>query len=96
MKKRYLITYDLNTAGQDYENVIAAIKSASDGVWCSYWKSSFLIRSDYETAQEISDKISPYLDENDKLIIMEVNKNYQGWHSRDEWTCIENAIFSER
>lgn len=31
MKKRYFITYDLNKAGQDYENVIQAIKSASDG-----------------------------------------------------------------
>lgn len=41
MKKRYLITYDLNKKGQDYENVIQAIKDASDGTWCTCWKSSF-------------------------------------------------------
>ena len=50
MKKRYFITYDLNKAGQDYENVIQAIKSARDGAWCTYWKSSYLIRYNYQSA----------------------------------------------
>ena len=62
MKKRYLITYDLNKKGQDYENVIQAIKDASDGTWCTYWKSSFLIRSNYLTADQVFTKIKPYVD----------------------------------
>jgi hypothetical protein len=39
----YSITYDLNSTGQKYNEVIEAIKDASTGAWCSYWKSSYLI-----------------------------------------------------
>lgn len=74
----YMITYDLNKQGQDYENVIQAIKDASTGVWCSYWKSSFLIKSNLKTADEVSNKITPYLDSNDKLLVIEVKEHYQG------------------
>ena len=94
-KKRYLITYDLNREGQDYENVITAIKNASDGTWCSYWKSSFLIRSDLQTADDVSKKITPYLDSNDTLIVMEVTKNYQGWLNKKSWDYINNHIFAD-
>ena len=95
MKYRYLITYDLNSEGQDYQNVIDAIKQASDGVWCSYWKSSFLIRSNYATAQQVTDCITPHLDTNDRLIVMEVKQNYQGWLSKDQWNYINQQIFSD-
>ena len=37
----YMITYDLNSKGQNYEDVIQSIKDASTGAWCSYWKSSY-------------------------------------------------------
>lgn len=95
MKFRYLITYDLNSKGQDYENVINAIKQASDGNWCTYWKSSFLIRSNYATANQVADCITPHLDKNDRLIVMEVNSNYQGWLSKENWEYIRNHIFSD-
>lgn len=92
-KKRYLITYDLNSQGQDYENVIAAIKKASDGNWCSYWKSSFLIRSNYQTADEVMAIIMPYIDKNDRIIAIEVVNNYQGWLTKEQWNYIHNNIF---
>ena len=40
----YFITYDLNNPGQNYDDVINAIKEASTA-WCSYWKSSYLIKA---------------------------------------------------
>ena len=81
----YMITYDLNKSGQDYEGVIKAIKDSSIS-WCSYWKSSYLIKSNL-TANQISDKIKSYLDSNDTLIIVEAkNSNYQGWLSEKRGT----------
>ena len=88
----YLITYDLNKTGQDYDKVIQAIKDSSTGVWCSFWKSSYLIRSNL-TANAIVDNIKPYLDTNDKLIVMEVTKKYQGWLTESEWKYIRENIF---
>ena len=89
----YLITYDLNSTGQKYDDVINAIKNASS-YWCTYWKSSFLIKSNL-TANQISDKITPHLDSNDRLMIVETKTtNYQGWLSQEQWDFIKKNIFN--
>lgn len=88
----YMITYDLNSEGQNYDKVIEAIKEASTGAWCSYWKSSYLIKSNL-TVQQVSDKITPYVDSNDSLIVIEVKKNYQGWLTEKQWKYIRENIF---
>lgn len=90
----YMITYDLNKEGQKYEDVIQAIKDASTGVWCSYWKSSYLIKSNYTSADDVCKVIEPYLDSNDRLIVIEVKNNKQGWLTKDEWKYINESIFS--
>ncbi|AXH51921.1 hypothetical protein LI034_03280 [Clostridium perfringens] len=89
----YMITYDLNSKGQKYDEVIKAIKDSSTGAWCTYWKSSYLIKS-YLTPNQISDKIKPHLDGNDRLIIIEVKDNYQGWLSKKQWQYIRENIFN--
>ena len=87
-----MITYDLNSKGQNYEDVIQSIKDASTGAWCSYWKSSYLIKSNL-TVQQVSDKITPHLDSNDRLIVIETKANYQGWLSEKQWKYIRENIF---
>lgn len=89
----YMITYDLNSTGQKYDEVINAIKESSTGAWCSYWKSSYLIKSDL-TVQEVSDKITKYVDKNDRLIVIEVKNNYQGWLTEKQWQYIKDNIFN--
>lgn len=89
----YLITYDLNKNGQDYENVINAIKDASTGAWCTFWKSSYLIKSNLSSADDVFKKIQPYLDSNDKLLVIEVKNNKQGWLEQKDWDYINNSIF---
>ena len=88
----YMITYDLNSKGQNYEDVIQSIKDAYTGAWCSYWKSSYLIKSNL-TVQQVSDKITPHLDSNDRLIVIETKANYQGWLSEKQWKYIRENIF---
>lgn len=88
----YLITYDLNSSGQKYEDVIKSIKDSSSS-WCSYWKSSYLIKSSL-TPDQITDKIKPFLDSNDRLIVLECTGKYQGWLKEEQWTFIKENIFS--
>ena len=88
----YMITYDLKKPGQNYEKVIKAIKSASTGVWCTYWESSYLIKSQL-SVQQICDMITPHLDPNDCLFVVECKFNYQGWLSKDQWKYINENIF---
>ena len=87
----YMITYDLNSAGQRYNELISAIKGASNGRWCTYWKSSYLIKSSLSPSQ-IADRLKPYLDSNDRLIVIEVKRNYEGWLTDDEWSYINDMF----
>lgn len=89
----YMITYDLNSPGQNYEKVIEAIKGASNGVWCTYWKSSYLIKSNLKTAVDVFQKIKPHLDGNDRVLVIEVNNNKEGWLTEKEWKYINESIF---
>lgn len=88
----YLITYDLNKSGQDYENVIDQIKKASTGSWCSYWKSSYLIKSNL-TPEQIIENLKPYIDGNDRFLIIEVVNNKSGWLTEKQWNYINQNIF---
>ena len=87
----YMITYDLNSTGQRYSELISAIKEASNGCWCTFWKSSYLIQSPLSPSQ-ITDRLKPYLDSNDRLLVIEVKRNYEGWLTDDERSYI-NDIF---
>mgnify|MGYP005780881989 FL=1 len=76
----YLITYDLNSEGQKYEDVIATIQDVSNGNYCSYWKSSYLFSSNL-TDEQILDRLEPCIDTNDSLIIIKVDGEIKGWFS---------------
>lgn len=86
-----MITYDLNSPGKNYEDVIQAIKDCSTGKYCSYWKSSYMIQTK-KSVQGIFEAIKPYLDGNDRLIIIEVKRNYQGWLNQNQWDYIRNMF----
>jgi hypothetical protein len=89
----YMITYDLDSPGQKYEDVIKAIKDSSLS-WCTYWKSSYLIKSNL-TSDQICNNIKPYLDGNDRLMVTEASTtNYQGWLSDKQWKYIKENIFN--
>lgn len=87
----YMITYDLNSTGQRYNELISAIKEASNGCWCTFWKSSYLIQSPLSPSR-ITDRLKPYLDSNDRLLVIEVKRNYQGWLTDDERSYINDMF----
>ncbi|MBO6440329.1 hypothetical protein EY653_06160 [Enterococcus faecalis] len=94
MRKPYMITYDLNSPGQRYDEVITTIKEElSTGAWCCYWKSSYLIKSDL-TPNQMIDKLKPYIDKGDKFFIVEIVNNKQGWLTEKQWEYINNNIFN--
>ena len=89
--KVYMITYDLDSPGQRYDGLIEAIKESSNGVYCSYWKSSFLIQSG-KSAKEIMESLVPFLDQNDRIIVIEVVKHYHGRLDSDAWEYIHAML----
>ena len=89
----YLITYDLNNEAKNYESVIKAIKDSSDGTFCSFWRSSWLIKSDSFTANEVFQRIKPHMDPDDRCLVIQVEDNKDGWLAADEWEFINDSVF---
>lgn len=64
--KTYLIGYDLNKEGQNYNNLIAEIKKL--GNWWHCLDSTFIIKSN-NLSSVIRDHLSKFIDKNDKLLV---------------------------
>ncbi|WP_321307678.1 CRISPR-associated protein Cas2 [Marinifilum fragile] len=67
----YLIGYDLNKAGQDYESLIDQIKKI--GTWWHCLDSTWIVKSNL-TAVEIRDALKEYIDDNDELLVIKLSR----------------------
>ncbi len=85
-----MLSYDLNSPGQKYEEVFKIIETF--GGYIKLQKSFWLIRTNL-TPDEMTDKLNAVLDGNDLLFICELTKNYQGRASEDDWKFIRESIF---
>lgn len=62
----YVVTYDLHQAGQNYDCLIAKLKTYP--VFWHIQQSVWIIRTS-ESASQVRDKLSSCLDSNDKLVV---------------------------
>jgi hypothetical protein len=82
----YLVTYDLKKPGQDYKDLHEAIKGC--GTWWHYLESTWLLKTSL-TATQIFERLQPYLDSNDRILIIRVTPNDKsGWLTQDAWNWI--------
>lgn len=88
----YMITYDLCSPGQNYDKVDQAIQNASSGKWIKFCESAYLIKS-YLSADQIVAQIKSNFDKNDRLLVAEITKNYQGLLTSDDWKYIRESLF---
>ncbi len=73
--KAYIISYDLNSPGQDYSKLYEKIKSL--GKWWHHLDSTWIVKSD-KKASEIRDYLADYLDKNDELIVIKLGDSWAG------------------
>ena len=64
----YIISYDLNRPGQDYQDLYDAIKALSGTYWHMLDSTWIVVCS--KSAAQIRDKLTPSLDSNDKLLVL--------------------------
>lgn len=67
----YMIGYDLNKPGQNYDDLYEAIKNQGS-TWWHHLDSTWIIVST-KTAVDIRDNLSKYLDSNDKLLVAKLS-----------------------
>ena len=72
----FCIGYDLNGTGKDYSDLIDAIKAL--GPWWHHLDSTWLVKSPL-TATAIRDKLKPFLDIDDELLVMDATGDARAW-----------------
>lgn len=87
--KVYVVSYDLKSKDRDYDPLIEAIKRSPR--WWHHLKSTWLVESS-ETAEQIWDRLAPFVSEEDNFLIIEVRKNYGGWLTEKAWGWIESHV----
>lgn len=81
----YIVTYDLHAQGQNYDCLIAKLKTYPS--WFHMQKSVWIVTSN-NTATQIRDHLNGCLDRNDKLFVGKLNGEaaWIGYTSSDtEW-----------
>lgn len=74
------ISYDLNAPGQDYSQMITAIKSL--GSWAKVQKSHWYVKSSLTATQAVT-KVWATMDRNDSLIVVDASNKTASWHGLD-------------
>lgn len=77
--KTFLIGYDLNKAGQDYSDLIDAIKKESVYWWHHLDSTWLIVTNDSKTAVSIRDTLKTHIDGNDELLVVEVTGDPRAW-----------------
>jgi hypothetical protein len=85
----YIVTYDLNAPGRDYEPLLTAIRNYTH---CKCLKSAFFIDTT-DAAATIRDKMKALIDKNDTLYVMELQKH---WASNRSMACADWLKARER
>lgn len=86
--KGYLITFNREAKG-NYKLLEDEIKRSPD--WWNYLNNTWIIITD-ENVDQIWERLEKYFPKDDKMLIIEVTNNSQGWLSRDAWDWIKENL----
>jgi hypothetical protein len=82
-----LISYDLRTPGQNYDNLYKTIKSAPD---CCHAMDSLWFISTNELVETWSERLKSRMDKNDYLFVVDISRQpRQGWMKKEVWEWLD-------
>jgi hypothetical protein len=73
----YMIGYDLNKQGKNYEDLIKKIKEIAT-LWWHHLDSTWLI-THAGTAVTVRDALTPYIDNDDELLVVRLAQSDAAW-----------------
>ena len=83
----YLITYDLNREGQDYQELYDSIESYRE--YIHPLDSTWFIHTD-SSVNEVSGYLESLIDKNDYIFVCEVTENRFGWMKKSFWKWLKD------
>ncbi len=91
--KTYLVGYDLNKPGQNYDNLFTAIKAI--GAWWHHLDSTWVIKTDW-TAEQIRNDLRRHIDANDELLVVRLSGEgaWAGFNNQGSQWLLDNLTYS--
>ena len=86
----YLITYDINTAIKDYNEMYDAIKSISND-YQHPLESVWLVNTQFDKIK-VYDIVHEKMSSKDFLLIVEVKGTYYGWLNTKVWEWLKDRL----
>jgi hypothetical protein len=83
-----LITYDLKKPGQDYSDLYKVIKEYA---WARLSESSYAIETN-ESPEVVFNKLEPYIDANDYLLVITLKRPFAGRNAKDVIDWLESRL----
>ncbi len=86
-----LVTYDLNKepTSKEYQGILGVIKA--EGVWARLSESSYAMDTQM-SPQQVYEKMKPYLDNDDHLLVITLKQPYYGQHSKDVIDWLDSKL----
>lgn len=86
-----LITYALNNQYRDYAPFFDAIKSNCN-YWWHYLDTTWIVSTSH-SANEYAQFLYPYMETTDRLLVVKITRDYQGWLPTDAWDWLNNKEY---
>jgi hypothetical protein len=85
----YVISYQLRSTRLDYRGLIEEMERCPS--WWHYLDDSWLVNTE-ENATQLYNRLAPYLEGGDSILIVQAGKDIQGWLPDDAWKWIEREL----
>lgn len=86
-----LVTYEHKTVGKDYTAFFDTLKS-TPSKWWHYLESVWLVETTM-TANDFARKLYPHITTTDRLLVIRVQREYQGWLTKEAWDWINKRQY---
>jgi hypothetical protein len=86
-----LISHDLKSSAKDYAPFYEAIKNGSQE-WWHFLESTWLVTT-HLSADQFAKLLYPHMLNTDSLLVIKVQKDYQGWLATEAWDWLNEKYF---
>ncbi len=87
----YLINYQLQTSGKDYQPFHSKVKEIANG-WFSYFDDSWIINTSL-SAKQIAESLYPHMTKTDRLLVVRITREYYGWLPEEAWKWLADRQY---
>ncbi len=86
-----LVTHALNNQYKDYSPFFTALKSNCNE-WWHYFDATWIVVT-IHTPDQFARSLFPYMETADRLLVVKLQKDFQGWLPKDAWDWLNAKYF---